>query len=130
MRVERSVRGPASETRHNNGPEQLQQGGERKLLNHLVGDGEQRRRHREPKRLGGLKIDHQLVLGRGLHGKIGRLLSLENAVDIAGRTTILIGSIRPVRQKAAACDLEAVGVDCWQLVSGSELYDEITINPG
>ena len=39
----------------------------------------------EAERLGGLEVDHQLVLGRRLHRQVGRLLALEDAVDVAGR---------------------------------------------
>jgi hypothetical protein len=31
-----------------------------------------------------------------LHGKLGGLLAFENAIDVAGRTPILIEEIRPV----------------------------------
>ena len=36
----------------------------------------------EAERLGGPEVDHQFVLGRRLHRQIGRLLALEDAVDI------------------------------------------------
>ena len=51
-------------------------GHQRRLFDHLVGAGEQRRRHGEAERLGGLEIDHQLELGRRLHRQVGWLLAL------------------------------------------------------
>jgi hypothetical protein len=56
-----------------------------RLFDHLVGASEQRVRHVEAERFGRLEVDHQLVLGRRLHRKVGRLLALENAIDVAGR---------------------------------------------
>ena len=41
-------------------------------FDHLVGEREQRRRHSQAERPGGLEVDGQLILGRCLHRKVGR----------------------------------------------------------
>jgi hypothetical protein len=49
------------------------------LFDHLVGDGEQRRRDSEAERSGSLHVDAQYELGRKLDGQIGRLGALQVA---------------------------------------------------
>ena len=87
------------------GPEQAQQGSP--LLDHLVGAGEQTIRHGKAQHFRGLEIDHQLVLGRRLHRKVGRFFTFEDAIDVAGRVPVsgdlqrhLAHSWRPRRSAA------------------------------
>src|SRR5262245_25534263 len=65
-------------------------------FDHLVGAGEHGRRQVEPKRLRGFEVDHQVELGRRLHWQVGRLLALEDAIDIAGSGPVAIQRIRAV----------------------------------
>jgi hypothetical protein len=47
-------------------------------FDHLVGAGDERRRHGKSERVGGLVVDHQLETGRQLDGQIGRLGAAED----------------------------------------------------
>src|SRR5262245_42742151 len=60
------------------------------LLDHLVGAGEQRWRHRDSERLGSFEIDDKFVLAWGLYGQVGRLLTFEDTIDIARRLSELV----------------------------------------
>ena len=43
-----------------------------------------------------LRLIAKLVLGRRLHRQVSRLLTLEDAIDVAGGAPILVDVIRPV----------------------------------
>src|SRR5262249_5590604 len=64
-------------------------------FNHLVGAHEHAERDFEAERLGGPHVDYQLVLGRRLYRQVGRLLALQNAVDVADGAPVLIGRGHP-----------------------------------
>ena len=49
----------------------------------------------EAERLCGLEVDQQLVFGRCLNRQIGRLLALEDAIDVAGRPPARVDRIGP-----------------------------------
>src|ERR1700739_3138841 len=71
------------------------------LFDHLIGSRKQFVWDGESERLGGLEIDDQLKLRRHLHGEIGRLLSLEDAVDISCRQAKLFAANVTIGDQAA-----------------------------
>jgi len=77
------------------------------MVINFIGAGEHGRWECEIHFLGGLKIDHQLILGRRLHGHLGWLLALEDAIDIFGRVPERIQQINPIGHQAAAGDERA-----------------------
>jgi hypothetical protein len=66
-------------------------------FNHLLGAREQRRRHSEPKRAGGRKIDDELEPGRLHRRQVGRLGALEKA---GGIDADLLKDVREARSIA------------------------------
>ena len=58
----------------------------------------QRRRHSKAEGLCRLEINDQVVLGGRLHRQVSRLLTPEDAIDVAGRAPKLVEEIRPIRE--------------------------------
>jgi hypothetical protein len=77
-------------------------------FDHLVGNREQLVRHGNTERLRGLEVDQQLELGQRLHRKVGRLLALEDAIDVASREPVLVDEIRPIGDQAAGSDKDTM----------------------
>ena len=75
-----------------------------------------------------LRLITSLVLGRRLHRQVGRLLALEDAIDVAGGAPVLVDRIRPIGDQAAGGDEEAFEVDRGQLVPGRQRDDQIAMN--
>jgi len=63
-----------------------------------------------------------------LHRKVGRFLAFEDAIDVAGRATVLIDQIRPVRDQTATGDVKAIGIDRGQSMPGRKLDNQIAMN--
>src|SRR5262249_31247601 len=71
------------------------------LFNHVIRTSEQRRRNCEAQRFRGLEVNHQLVLGWGLHGKVSRLFAFEDAIDVTGRTLVWLDCFSTVADQSA-----------------------------
>ena len=72
------------------------------LIDHLVGAGEQGRRHGQPKRLGGVEIDGKLELDRLLHRQIARFCTAQDPIDVTGGSPVEIRDFDAVSDQPAA----------------------------
>src|SRR6266568_7386538 len=71
------------------------------LFDHLVGAADQRQRHGDTERLGGLEIDDQLDFRCPLDRQFGGLLALENSAGVDAGEAIGIGNSRSVTHQAS-----------------------------
>src|SRR5262249_54436221 len=96
-------------------------------LDHLVGAGEQRRWHSQPERLRRFQVDHQLIVGRRLYRQIARLLTLKDAVDVAGRLPVLLDLIGSIRDQTTRSYERTQEVERRQLVLRSKRDDQVAM---
>src|SRR6516162_1497234 len=80
-------------------------------FDHLVGASGEHRRHVETQRLRGLKVDHQLVLGRLLYRQVRRLCTTKNAIDVSGRPSPLIDLVDSIGNEAALSGMKGKWID-------------------
>ena len=77
-----------------------------------------------PSALAVLRLMTSSILGRRLHRQVGRLLALEDAIDVAGRAPVLVDAFRPIGDQAAVGDEEAVGDRPRATVPGRQRDDQ------
>ena len=76
------------------------------LLDHFVGAQQNRLRHGEPERLGGLGVNSHLKFDRHLNRQVGRLCATENAIHIGRGAPKQVRAVGSVGKQTAVSDKE------------------------
>src|SRR5262245_9996166 len=96
-------------------------------FDHLVGASENRIRHGQAEGLGGFKIDDELEPGRQLNRQLARLGTIEDAIDIGGRTPVAVGEVLAVADQSSGLYVLPEREDRWQPVLERKLRDSLAL---
>ena len=91
------------------------------LFDHFVGDLLEVHGYVEAQRFGSLEVDNKLILCRRLHRHVGRLLALEDAVDVPRGAPVHVDPIRPIGEQATG-GLISYGYDTGPQLRGAAGY--------
>ena len=81
-------------------------------LDHLVSCRKQRLWHGEAERLRRLEVDRKHIFHRRLHRQVGRLLALEDAIDVTSCPTVLVDAVRRIGEQPPSFSLLKVLLTC------------------
>src|SRR5437867_8354269 len=96
-------------------------------LNDLIGPLQERLRDRQPERLRGLEIDHQLKLRGLFHREIGGLRPLEDFVGMGSQTLEHVAIVGSIRYEAADLDELPVLIDGGHSMSRRQAHDALAL---
>ena len=83
---------------------------EPRLLNHLIGEREKRRRHRDAEGFGSLEINDEFKFCWPLDGNICRLFAFQDFIDELRRPPVKLPPIGSVRQQSTSINILPVSV--------------------
>src|SRR5262249_28632316 len=105
------------------GCEQMQQGDPYSITS----SARARLRHGQAEGLGGLEIDDELEPGRQLDRQLARLGTIEDAIDIGGRTPVAVGEVLAVADQSSGLYVLPEREDRRQPVLERELRDSLAL---
>jgi hypothetical protein len=90
------------------------------LFDHLVGAGEQRRRHGEAERLRSLEVDHQFQVSGKFDRQIARRHPVQDFMHVIGRAAEARAKIDSIANQPAVVDMFPISVDGGKPCRGGE----------